>query len=355
MLTNTISDEKSFNIDTYQFDLPQELIAQYPAEPRDSARLLVLNRRDGTREDRVFSDITDYFEQGDTLVLNDTRVMPARIYACKTTGAQVEILLLKRLNDGNWEALVRPARRLKPGTIIRLAEDNNIEIEIGNELDFAGGRLIHFINCPNEEEIIFRIGHMPLPPYINRADDREDITRYQTVYARETGSAAAPTAGLHFTNELLSRLEQKGVNIATVLLHVGLGTFRPVSSQDIRRHNMHYEYYKMDSNTAALLNQTRSAGKNIIAVGTTVVRTLETVYNDDCGFKASEGKTNKFIYPGYKLKAIDELVTNFHLPGSSLIMLVAAFAGLDNTMAAYNYAVNNQYRFFSYGDAMLIK
>ncbi|MDD2586660.1 MAG: tRNA preQ1(34) S-adenosylmethionine ribosyltransferase-isomerase QueA [Syntrophomonadaceae bacterium] len=355
MLINTSSDARIFNIDTYKFDLPQELIAQYPVEPRDSARLLVLSRRNETREDRVFSDIIDYFERGDTLVLNDTRVIPARIYACKTTGGQVEILLLKRINDGKWEALVRPARRLKPGTIIRLVEDTNVEIEIGEELDFAGGRLVKFINCPDEEELIFRVGHMPLPPYINRADEKEDISSYQTVYARETGSAAAPTAGLHFTKELLNKLQEKGINVATVLLHVGLGTFRPVSSQDIRQHNMHYEYYKMDSNTATLLNQTRSAGKNIIAVGTTVVRTLETVYNVDCGFKASEGKTNKFIYPGYKLKAIDELVTNFHLPGSSLIMLVAAFAGLDNTMAAYNYAVNNRYRFFSYGDAMLIK
>lgn len=342
-----------YNLQSYQFDLPPELIAQYPVEPRDQSRLLVLERPTGLIKDHIFADIINYLESGDTLVLNDTRVIPARLFGYKDSGAKVEILLLNQ-RGRQWEALVRPAKRLKPGSIVRFDDQNGVEAEIMAELNLAGGRLIEFRNCVDQMSFIEQMGQMPLPPYINRPAENSDKQNYQTIYAREKGSAAAPTAGLHFSPELLQHIRDKGVNLATILLHVGLGTFRPVSSNDIREHQMHYEYYRMDKDTAALLNQTRQKGKKIIAVGTTVVRTLETVYNTKHGFTAGEGQTNKFIYPGYEIKAVDRLITNFHLPGSSLIMLVAAFAGYDNTMTAYRHAVENNYRFFSYGDAMLI-
>mgnify|MGYP000909196112 CR=1 FL=1 len=342
-----------YNLQSYQFGLPPELIAQYPVEPRDQSRLLVLERQTGLIKGHIFSDIIDYLERGDTLVLNDTRVIPARLYGYKDSGAKVEILLLNQRGK-QWEALVRPAKRLKPGSRIRFEGQNGVEVEIMAELNLAGGRLLEFKNCVDEMAFIEQMGQMPLPPYINRPAEKSDKQNYQTIYAREKGSAAAPTAGLHFSPELLQHIQDKGVNLATILLHVGLGTFRPVSNSDIRKHQMHHEYYRVSEETAALLNQTRQQGKKIIAVGTTVVRTLETVYNTKHGFAAGEGQTNKFIYPGYEIKAIDQLITNFHLPGSSLIMLVAAFAGYDITMAAYQHAVENNYRFFSYGDAMLI-
>lgn len=342
-----------YNLKSYQFDLSPDLIAQYPVEPRDQSRLLVLERKTGLIKDHVFSDIIDYLESGDTLVLNDTRVIPARLYGYKDSGARVEILLLNQRGK-QWEALVRPAKRLKPGSIVRFDGQDGVEAEIMAELNLAGGRLIEFKNCVDEMVFIDQAGQMPLPPYIKRPPENSDKQSYQTIYARQKGSAAAPTAGLHFSQELLQHIRDKGVNLACILLHVGLGTFRPVSSEDIRQHQMHYEYYRMDEKTAALLKQTRQQGKKIIAVGTTVVRTLETVYNTKHGFTAGEGQTNKFIYPGYEFKAVDSMQTNFHLPGSSLIMLVAAFAGYDNTMTAYSHAVENKYRFFSYGDAMLI-
>jgi S-adenosylmethionine:tRNA ribosyltransferase-isomerase len=342
-----------YNLQSYQFNLPPELIAQYPVEPRDQSRLLVLERQTGLIKDCIFSDIIDYLENGDTLVLNDTRVIPARLYGYKDTGARVEILLLNQQGK-QWEALVRPAKRLKPGSRVKLDGQDEVEIEIMAEVNFAGGRLIEFRNCVDEMSFIDQMGQMPLPPYINRPAEKSDKQSYQTIYAREEGSAAAPTAGLHFSQGLLQHIQDKGVNLAYILLHVGLGTFRPVSSSDIRQHQMHYEYYRVNEETAALLNQTRQKGKKIVAVGTTVVRTLETVYNIKHGFIAGEGQTNKFIYPGYEFKAVNCLQTNFHLPGSSLIMLVAAFAGYDNTMTAYQHAVENKYRFFSYGDAMLI-
>ncbi|NLX01899.1 MAG: tRNA preQ1(34) S-adenosylmethionine ribosyltransferase-isomerase QueA [Syntrophomonadaceae bacterium] len=342
-----------YYLQSYQFNLPPELIAQYPIEPRDQSRLLVLERQTGIIKDHIFSDIIDYLDSGDTLVLNDTRVIPARLYGYKGSGAKVEILLLNQRGK-QWEALVRPAKRLKPGSRVKLDEQNGVEVEIIAELNLAGGRLIEFKNCADEMAFIDQMGQMPLPPYINRPAEKSDKRNYQTIYAREKGSAAAPTAGLHFSQELLQRIQDKGINLGYVLLHVGLGTFRPVSSEDIREHQMHYEYYRVNEETAALLNQTRQKNKKIIAVGTTVVRTLETVYNTKHGFTAGEGETNKFIYPGYEIKAVDRLITNFHLPGSSLIMLVAAFAGYDNTMTAYRHAVENNYRFFSYGDAMLI-
>jgi S-adenosylmethionine:tRNA ribosyltransferase-isomerase len=265
----------------------------------------------------------------------------------------VEILLLNQQGK-QWEALVRPAKRLKPGSRVRFEGQNRVEVEIMAELNLAGGRLIEFKNCADEMVFIEQMGQMPLPPYINRPAEKSDKQNYQTIYAREKGSAAAPTAGLHFSQELLQHIQDKGINLGFILLHVGLGTFRPVSSEDIREHQMHYEYYQVDERTVNLLNHTRQKGKKIIAVGTTVVRTLETVYNTKHGFTAGEGQTNKFIYPGYEIKAVDRLITNFHLPGSSLVMLVAAFAGYDNTMTAYRHAVENKYRFFSYGDAMLI-
>jgi S-adenosylmethionine:tRNA ribosyltransferase-isomerase len=342
-----------YSLETYNYDLPPGLIAQYPVEPRDSSRLLVLNRQTGRMEDRIFRQVTDYLEAGDTLVINRTRVIPARLYALKETGARIEILLLGKKDD-RWEALVKPARRMKAGSRVKFGDGTGVEAEVVAELPMDGGRLIKFHHCPDVEQFINEVGQMPLPPYINRSAEAGDKERYQTVYAREAGSAAAPTAGLHFTEELLQDIKAKGINIAAITLHVGLGTFRPVNSPDIRRHQMHYEHYELSAETADLLNETRNRGHNVVAVGTTVVRTLETVYNEKIGFTCQTGETNKFIYPGYPIKAIDKLITNFHLPGSSLIMLVAALAGLENTMAAYQHAVNHQYRFFSYGDAMLI-
>ncbi len=342
-----------YNLESYQYELPEELVAQYPIEPRDCSRLLVVDRNDGNREDRVFSDIIEYLHDGDTLVLNDTRVIPARLLAFKNTGGRVELLLLNKTGE-NWEALVKPARRLKPGDTV-VFNHSDVKAEIIGELPIAGGRLIRFKDCADEDTFLAENGHIPLPPYINRDDEKLDVSRYQTVYARYSGSAAAPTAGLHFTSELLERIQAREVNIATILLHVGLGTFRPVSCSDIRQHSMHSEYYQINQNTAELLNNTRENGKSIIAVGTTVVRTLETVYNEACGFQAAQGYTDKFIYPGYEFKTVDKILTNFHLPGSSLIMLTAAFGGISNILSAYEYAVLNKYRFFSYGDAMLIK
>lgn len=343
----------TYNLHNYEFELPPHLIAQFPVEQRDHSRMLVMDRRSGKIEDRVFKALIEYLIPGDTLVINNTRVIPARLYVRKKTGARIEILLLNKQGE-NWESLVKPARRMPLGTRVFFEDHPEVEVEVTGELE-NGGRLIKFHNCPDEMAFIELAGNMPLPSYINRSAAEADKSRYQTVYAKAAGSAAAPTAGLHFTPELLALLEQKGVNIARILLHVGLGTFRPVSSDDIREHQMHFEYFQMDDATADLLNNTRKNGKNIIAVGTTVVRTLETVYNKNHGFLAQTGQTNKFIYPGYQFSAVDKIITNFHLPASSLIMLVAAFAGLDHTMEAYRHAVENEYRFFSYGDAMFIE
>lgn len=349
---NSPEQLSKYDLKSYLFDLPPHLIAQYPAEPRDSARLLVMGRASGRLEDRIFTDIIDYFSPGDTLVINKTKVIPARLFAHKTTGAKIEILLLSKQGE-NWEALVKPARRMPMGSRVFFPDYPGVEIEVTAELE-NGGRLLRLLNCPNEMAFLDQAGCMPLPPYISRPAEEKDKTSYQTIYAREEGSAAAPTAGLHFTPRLLQDLRDKGVNVAQILLHVGLGTFRPVSCEDIREHQMHYEYFQIDGDTAEMLNNTRQKGKNIVAVGTTVVRTLETVYNKDYGFCCQSGQTNKFIYPGYQYQAVDRMITNFHLPGSSLIMLVAAFAGLENTLQAYRHAVEEKYRFFSYGDAMLI-
>lgn len=353
-MQDQIKENNIYKVETYHYSLPPALIAQFPVEPRDSSRLLVLNRKDGRLEDRIFRQIIDYLGAGDTLVINQTKVIPARLLAHKDTGAKIEILLLSRKEDDNWEALVKPARRMKAGSRVRFAEATDIEIEVLAELDLGGARLLKFHNCPDVEKFINEVGKMPLPPYIDRVVEESDKKNYQTVYARDSGSAAAPTAGLHFTDSLLQEIQDKGINIARITLHVGLGTFRPVSSLDIREHRMHYEYYEISDETAQLLNQTKNKGHNVVAVGTTVVRTLETVYDEKCGFSGQSGETNKFIYPGYHFKAIDKMITNFHLPDSSLLMLVAALAGIDNTKYAYQYAVEQGYRFFSYGDAMLI-
>jgi len=342
-----------FSLEHYKYALPSDLIAQYPVEPRDSSRMLVLDRHTGDLADKHFRDITAYLHPGDTLVINRSRVIPARLFAYKPSGAKVELLLLTKRGEA-WEALVKPARRVKAGNVLKFWEAPEIEVEVLAELDLPGGRLIRFHNCPDQAGFIERVGKMPLPPYINRSADHKDQNSYQTVYARENGSAAAPTAGLHFTQELLAEIRGQGINIAEIILHAGLGTFRPVSAEDIRQHKMHVEYYQVDQATAELLNATRSRGGSIIAVGTTVVRTLETVCSDEGVFVAGSGETGCFIYPGYKFQAIDRMITNFHLPGSSLLMLVAAWAGLDNTVAAYGHAVQLGYRFFSYGDAMLI-
>jgi S-adenosylmethionine:tRNA ribosyltransferase-isomerase len=288
------------------------------------------------------------------LVLNETRVIPARLFAYKDTGAKVEILLLKKHTD-TWEALVRPAKRLNPGTIVNFPQPYDVKVEILSLTETPGGRMIAFRNCIDEIAFIEEMGNMPLPPYIKRQADDADRERYQTVYAAKAGSAAAPTAGLHFTASLLEEIATMGISITRVLLHVGLGTFKPVESSDIRQHRMHLEYCCLDSETSKLLNRTRKEGGRIIAVGTTSVRTLESFFDVEKGsFFPGEMETGCFIYPGYKFGAIDGLVTNFHLPESSLLMLVAAFAGYTTTMNAYRHAINEGYRFFSYGDAMLV-
>lgn len=343
-------DQDIYSLSSYQFDLPRELIAQYPVEPRDKCRLLVVNRQTGQLSDHIFSDLPAFLVQGDALVLNETRVIPARLLGTKESGAAVEILLLSKKEAG-WEALVKPARRLAPGSRI-VFPNSTVRAEIIDEIGIPGGRLVRFINCPDEEQFIQQVGRMPLPPYINRLADADDNMRYQTVYARQAGSVAAPTAGLHFTPELLQQLTDKGIGIAHLLLHVGLGTFRPVAVEDIRQHKMHMEHYEITPDTARQLNQTRQNGKRVIAVGTTVVRTLETIYQQ--GYQAGQGETDKFIYPGYRFQAVDALLTNFHLPGSSLLMLVAALAGNELIRYAYQHAIRERYRFFSYGDAMLI-
>jgi len=347
-------DEKSayHDLAQYQYYLPPELIAQYPAEPRDSSRLLVVERQSGAMYDRCFTDLVGYLHPGDVLVLNDTKVIPARLLGVKESGGQVEILLLRK-KDSEWEALVKPARRLRPGYRILFPGFGGVEAVITSELDFPGGRRLLLRNC-DEELFISQAGHIPLPPYIERSDESGDAERYQTIYAKHSGSAAAPTAGLHFTARLLEEIKAQGVEIATIVLHVGLGTFRPVTCKDIRQHKMHREFYQVSEETASRLNQAREKGGRITAVGTTVVRTLETIYDINRGYQAGQGETDCFIYPGYEIKAIDRLITNFHLPGSSLLMLVSAFLGVEKTRQAYGHAIEEKYRFFSYGDAMLI-
>ena len=338
--------------DDFDFDLPEELIAQTPLSKRDASRLLVLDKQTGEISHKHFTDIIEYMEKGDTLVLNDTKVMPARLYGVKEeTGAIVEVLLLKDEGENVWECLTKPAKRVKEGTVISFGE-GKLKAKCTKVLE-DGIRHFTLEYKGILYEILDELGEMPLPPYIH--EKLKDKDRYQTVYAKNIGSAAAPTAGLHFTQELLNEIKNKGINIAYITLHVGLGTFRPVNVEDVTRHKMHSEYYIMSEDVANLLNNTRESGHKIIAVGTTSTRTLETIASLYGKFKGCSGWTDIFIYPGYKFKGIDYLITNFHLPKSTLVMLVSALAGKDNIMKAYGEAIDKKYRFFSFGDSMLIK
>lgn len=335
----------------FYFDLPQELIAQDPLEDRSSSRLLVLDKHTGAMEHHIFKDIIDYLHPGDCLVINDTKVIPARLYGSKIgTDAKIEILLLKRKENDVWETLVKPGKKAKPGTKISFGNG----LLTGEVIDVLeeGNRLIRFSYKGIFEEILDKLGQMPLPPYITH--QLKDKNRYQTVYAKHDGSAAAPTAGLHFTPELLSAIEAKGVKIAHVTLHVGLGTFRPVKVEDVTEHHMHSEFYIVEESQAALINSTKDAGGRVISVGTTSCRTLESAANEHGRVKAGSGWTDIFIYPGYTFKVIDCLITNFHLPESTLLMLVSALAGKEHILKAYETAVQERYRFFSFGDAMFI-
>lgn len=337
--------------DDFDYYLPEELIAQVPLENREESRLLVLNGNTGKKEDKKFCNIIDYLKKDDVLVLNDTKVLPARMIGVKEeTGAVIEVLLLKNTDNDNWECLVKPAKRVDIGTIISFGNGQLKAkcIKLGEE----GIRHFEFIYDGIFYEILDELGTMPLPPYIKTK--LEDQTRYQTVYAKNIGSAAAPTAGLHFTKELLQKIEAKGVKICYVTLHVGLGTFRPVNVEDVTKHKMHSEFYSMSSQTAEILSLAKKENKNIIAVGTTTTRTLETIMTKYNEFKECSGWTDIFIYPGYQFKGITSLITNFHLPKSTLIMLVAALCSREMILNTYKYAVENKYRFFSFGDAMFI-
>lgn len=335
----------------FYYDLPKELIAQDPLEDRSSSRLLHLSMKDGSVEHRHFTDILDYLKKGDCLVINDTRVIPARLYGHKEeTGALIEILLLKRGENDIWECLVKPGKKARPGA--RITFGNGILTGEITDIVEEGNRLIQFHYEGIFEEILDQLGEMPLPPYITHK--LQDKNRYQTVYAKHDGSAAAPTAGLHFTEELLEKVKEKGVNIAHVTLHVGLGTFRPVKVDDVEQHHMHSEFYMVEEDQAKLINDTKKQGGRVISVGTTSCRTLESAADENGILRAGSGWTEIFIYPGYRFKMIDGLITNFHLPESTLMMLVSALAGKERIMAAYEEAVQERYRFFSFGDAMFI-
>ena len=339
------------NLEDFDYDLPETLIAQTPLKNRSASRLLVLNRNTGAIEHRHFTDIIEYLNSGDTLVLNDTKVIPARLIGVKeNTGAVIEVLLLKNTNDNCWEALARPAKRVKVGTVISFG-DGLLKCRCTSEKE-EGIREFELIYDGILYEILDKLGTMPLPPYIH--EKLEDQSRYQTVYAKNIGSAAAPTAGLHFTEELMNTLREKGVNICYVTLHVGLGTFRPVNVENISDHHMHSEYYEISDETCQIIKKTKECGKRLVAVGTTTVRTLETVMNRYGELRACYGNTDIFIYPGYEFKIVDNLITNFHLPKSTLIMLISALCGREKILKAYQIAVKEKYRFFSFGDSMFI-
>ena len=335
----------------FYFDLPEELIAQDPLEDRSSSRLLVLDKETGKVEHHVFREIIDYLQEGDCLVINDTKVIPARLIGSKIgTDAKIEVLLLKRKENDVWETLVKPGKKAKVGTRISFGDG----LLVGEVVDIVeeGNRLIHFEYEGIFEEILDQLGQMPLPPYITH--QLEDKNRYQTVYAKHSGSAAAPTAGLHFTPELLKEIEEKGVQIARVTLHVGLGTFRPVKVDNILEHHMHSEFYQIDEEAAEKINRAKESGHRVICVGTTSCRTIESAADKNGKLHATNGWTEIFIYPGYKFKVLDCLITNFHLPESTLVMLVSALAGREQVLSAYEEAVKEKYRFFSFGDAMMI-
>ena len=340
------------NVKDFNFDLPQELIAQDPLEDRSSSRLLVLDKKTGKTQHRIFKDIVEYLRPGDCLVINDTKVIPARLFGVKKdTGAKIEVLLLKRRENDIWETLVKPGKKAKPGTVIDFGDG----ILTGTVIETVddGNRLIQFSYEGIFEEILDRLGQMPLPPYITH--QLKDKNRYQTVYAVHEGSAAAPTAGLHFTKELLKQIEDMGVKIAHVTLHVGLGTFRPVKVENVLDHHMHSEFYVVEEEQAKIINETKAKGGRVISVGTTSCRTLESATDENGILQAKSGWTDIFIYPGYQFKMIDALITNFHLPESTLLMLVSALAGKEKIMNAYEEAVKERYRFFSFGDAMIIE
>ena len=339
-------------LEEFDYNLPEELIAQVPIEKRDESRLMVLDRESKITEHRTFKDIIDYLEPGDCLVRNNTKVIPARLYGKKETGAKVEFVLLKQIEGDIWESIVRPGNKLKPGTTVEFG-DGLLKATILDIME-GGTRKVKFEYEGIFNEILDKIGLMPLPPYIHERLKEKD--RYQTVYAKYDGSAAAPTAGLHFTPELLQKIEEKGIKIANVTLHVGIGTFRPVKEENIEDHEMHTEHYYIKQEDAEKINETKKSGGRVIAVGTTSCRVLETIADEQTGLvKEVEGDTGIYIYPGYKFKCIDGLITNFHLPKSTLLMLVSALAGREFVLDAYNEAVKEKYRFFSFGDAMFIK
>lgn len=333
----------------YFYELPEAQIAQTPAEPRDSSRLLVYDRATGKSEDRIFRDIKEYLRPGDVLVINNTKVLPARLFAYTENGGRVEVLLLKRRDLNTWEVLVRPGKKAKPGVRLTVSEELSLTVLDRTE---TGERIVEFRFDGVFEDILSRVGSMPLPPYIH--EKLKDKDRYQTVYCKTDGSAAAPTAGLHFTKQLLAEIEAMGVQVAEVLLHVGLGTFRPVKEEDLTNHVMHSEFYRVDERAAEIVNAAKREGRRVIAVGTTSVRTLETVADENGFLRPCSGDTSIFIYPPYRFKCVDALITNFHLPESTLIMLVSAFMGRERCLALYKQAVEKKYRFFSFGDAMMI-
>ena len=339
------------DISDFDYELPEELIAQIPVEPRDSSRLMVLDPSNHTIEHRRFSELGDFLKRGDLLIFNDTRVIPARLIGAREhTGGKVEVFLLRQIEKDQWEALVKPGRKVRVGSVVKFSEE--LSCEILAHTDF-GGRIVRFIYDGVFEEILDRLGTMPLPPYIH--EKLEDRERYQTIYSRVKGSAAAPTAGLHFTESLMEELRQKGVQFGFVTLHVGLGTFRPVQVDTIEDHVMHREYYSVSEETAELIHTAKKEGRRVIAVGTTSIRTLESAAAATGIVEAGTGWTDIFIYPGYEFKIVDAVITNFHLPKSTLIMLICAFAGRAFTLEAYRTAVAEEYRFFSFGDAMLIE
>ena len=342
------------HINDFNYFLPEELIAQHPADKRDESRLLVIDRKTGELEHKHFYDILDYLNSGDCLVMNNSKVIPARLFGFKEkTGAKIEFLLLKRVEGDTWEAMVRPGKKLHVGDRISFADDGSLTAEI-IEHGEDGTRIVRFEHEGDFLDLLDHIGKIPLPPYIERESDEEDKERYQTVYCKEEGSVAAPTAGLHFTEELIKKVKAKGVKIAFVTLHVGIGTFRPVKCDVIEEHKMHFEEYEIDEENAAIINDTKKAGGRIISVGTTSTRTVESAASADGTVIAGRGNTDIFIYPGYHFKVIDSLVTNFHLPKSTLLMLISALYNREDILHVYHEAVEKKYRFFSYGDAMFI-
>lgn len=338
------------DISDFDYDLPEECIAQLPVEPRDSSRLMVLDPSNHTIEHRRFFQLGDFLKQGDVLIFNDTRVIPARLIGARDTGGKVEVFLLRQMDKDQWEALVKPGKKMRIGSVVHFGEE--LSCEIVAHTDF-GGRIVRFIYDGIFEEILDRLGNMPLPPYIH--EKLENRERYQTVYSRVKGSAAAPTAGLHFTESLMEELRRKGIQFGFITLHVGLGTFRPVHVDTIEDHVMHSEFYSVPTETAELIHMAKKEGRRVVAVGTTSIRTLEAAASSTGTVEAGSGWTNIFIYPGYEFKVVDAVITNFHLPKSTLIMLISAFAGRAFTLEAYRTAVAEAYRFFSFGDAMLIQ